>query len=272
MRFIDSAKQNNLTVDVLGLNTEWLGGDMKKPGGAYKINLLKNALIKYKGVENLVVMFVDSYDVILIGNEQDILDRFHKLNAKVVFSAELFCWPDPTLAKSYPEVFVGKQFLNSGGFVGYIDNLIEIVNQTNIQNEDDDQLYYTKIYLKESLRKHLNMKLDHKSSLFQNLNGASNELQLQFDDKTGQAFVLNTVYNTRPLVLHGNGPSKVVLNSLGNYLADSWSPLTGCNSCKLNRTNLNDLKVILLFEKMKFLKNFNLKLRFKINENINLNS
>lgn len=59
-------------------------------------------------------MFVDSYDVILDGDEKSILERFHNLNAKVVFSAEGFCWPDPTLEASYPELFVGKRFLNSG--------------------------------------------------------------------------------------------------------------------------------------------------------------
>lgn len=138
---------------------------------------------------------------------------------------------------------MGKRFLNSGGFIGYASSLFEIVNQSKIDNLDDDQLYYTEIYLQESLRKHLNIKLDHKAALFQNLNGASGELQLKFDEQTGRAYVLNSAYNTRPLVLHGNGPSKIVLNSLGNYLADSWSPITGCNACKLNRTNLSDLKV-----------------------------
>ena len=138
---------------------------------------------------------------------------------------------------------MGKRFLNSGGFIGYASTLFDIVNQTKINNLDDDQLFYTEIYLNESLRKHLNIKLDHKSVLFQNLNGASGELQLKFDDKTGRAFVVNTAYSTEPLVLHGNGPSKIVLNSLGNYLANAWSPKSGCNACKLNRTDLSGLKV-----------------------------
>ena len=30
----------------------------------------------------------------------DILEKFHKFNARVVFSAEGFCWPDKTLAVS----------------------------------------------------------------------------------------------------------------------------------------------------------------------------
>lgn len=93
------------------------------------------------------------------------------------------------------------------------------------------------------------MKLDHKCSLFQNLNGLNSaELQLKFDnEKNGKAYLQNTVYNTRPLIIHGNGPSKIVLNSLGNYLMNSWSSTSGCNACKLNRTNLNDKKVFFFF-------------------------
>ena len=153
---------------MLGLGQEWLGGNLQhQAGGGHKVNFFKDALLKYREIEDLIVMFVDSYDVILIGNELNILEQFYKLNAKVIFSAENFCWPDPSLEKVYPEIFVGKRFLNSGGFIGYAPSLFEIVNQSKIDNLDDDQLYYTKIYLKESLRKHLNIKLDHKANLFQ---------------------------------------------------------------------------------------------------------
>lgn len=97
LRFMHSARQSNLTVEVLGLGQEWLGGDIKyNPGGGHKVNLLKDALLKHREVENTVVLFVDSYDVMLIGDERAILDRFHRQNARVLFSAESFCWPDPT--------------------------------------------------------------------------------------------------------------------------------------------------------------------------------
>ena len=94
---MQSARQANLTVEVLGLGQQWLGGNIKyNPGGGHKVNLLKDALLKHREVENAVVMFVDSYDVVLIGDQRAILDRFYKLNARAVFSAESFCWPDPT--------------------------------------------------------------------------------------------------------------------------------------------------------------------------------
>ena len=45
-----------------------------------------------------------------------------------------------------------KRFLNSGGMMGYITDLIEIINLATIKDDDDDQLYYTKIYLNQNLR------------------------------------------------------------------------------------------------------------------------
>ena len=53
----------------------------------------------------------------------------------------------------YPEVSANeKRFLNSGGMMGYITDLIEIINLATIKDDDDDQLYYTKIFLNQTLR------------------------------------------------------------------------------------------------------------------------
>lgn len=59
----------------------------------------------------------------------------------------------------------------------------------------------------------------------------------------------NTVYQTTPLVIHGNGPAKVLLNSLGNYLAKSWTQDDGCLACAENQKDITALNVssILLY-------------------------
>lgn len=62
---------------------------------------------------------------------------------------------------------------------------------------------------------------------------------------------MNTVYNTEPLILHGNGYSKESLNSLGNYLANAWSPEEGCIMCwegtiELNKTIPKSYPIILI--------------------------
>ena len=61
----------------------------------------------------------------------------------------------------------GKRFLNSGGFIGYAKDIYEIVTHHEIQNHEDDQLYYTKLYLDQAFREQHKFKLDHKSLIFQ---------------------------------------------------------------------------------------------------------
>ena len=57
-------------------------------------------------------MFTDAYDVLLLEDSPTVLGKFktHFPDARVVFSAEPFCWPDVTLAEIYPEVRVLTTF------------------------------------------------------------------------------------------------------------------------------------------------------------------
>ena len=46
-----------------------------------------------------------------------------------------------------------KRFLNSGGFVGYASDVYEMIsNKEEIHDDDDDQLFYTKIFLNKTTR------------------------------------------------------------------------------------------------------------------------
>lgn len=241
-RFIRSTKIYDLDVKVLGMNENWEGGDMRlNTGGGHKVNLLIKELEKYKSNSNLIVMFTDSYDVIITAGAQEILKKFHKFKTKVLFSAEGFCWPDESLAEKYPKVENGQRYLNSGGFMGYAPQLYKVVTSSQIKNIDDDQLFYTKIYLNEELRKTLSIKLDHKAEIFQSLNGAVGDVELRF--KESDSYIRNLAYDTTPIVIHGNGPSKIALNSLGNYLAKSWTLKKGCLSCNENKIKLGKMKI-----------------------------
>lgn len=55
------------------------------------------------------------------------------------------------------------------------------------------------------------------------------------------SILVNTVHDTRPLVFHGNGVSKLSFNSLTNYLANSWSQKDGCLICKENNIDLSQV-------------------------------
>jgi len=241
-RYLRSAKVYSLNVKVLGLGEAWNGGDVRtSPGGGQKVNLVKRELEKMKDDTQTVVMFTDSYDVLLLGRAEKILSQFHMLNGRVVFGAESFCWPDEDVADSYPVVHRGKRFLNSGGYIGYASDLYSLLTHSSIGDADDDQRFFTQIYLNEDLRNKHKIKLDSKSTIFQNLNGATSEVELQVNEES--PYVLNTAFNTRPLVLHGNGPTKTVLNSFGNYLANAANSKDGCVACWDGMISLSNRKV-----------------------------
>lgn len=63
--------------------------------------------------------------------------------------------------------------------MGYAKDLYEMVSYKEVDNQDDDQLYYTTIYLDTKLREKWQIKLDHQANIFQNLNGAVGEISVK---------------------------------------------------------------------------------------------
>ncbi|XP_078101512.1 multifunctional procollagen lysine hydroxylase and glycosyltransferase LH3 [Sander vitreus] len=238
-RFMRTAGEFNYTVKVLGLGEEWKGGDVARTvGGGQKVRWLKRELLKHSDNKDMVVLFVDSYDVIFASGPEELLSKFSGLRHRVVFSAEGFCWPDQRLAPKYPPVHSGKRYLNSGGFIGFASDLSTLVQQWKYKDNDDDQLFYTKIYLDKTQRTKFNMTLDHRSQIFQNLNGAVDEVVLKFERAKVRA--RNVAYDTLPVIIHGNGPTKLQLNYLGNYVPSAWTFENGCGICDDDLLFLND--------------------------------
>uniref|UniRef100_A0AAQ4QY68 Procollagen-lysine, 2-oxoglutarate 5-dioxygenase 2 n=1 Tax=Gasterosteus aculeatus aculeatus TaxID=481459 RepID=A0AAQ4QY68_GASAC len=231
----------SLLSQVLGMGQTWKGGDVGRSiGGGQRVRLLKEAMEDLADQEDLVVLSVDSYDLIFSGGPEEILRKFQQANHKVLFAAEGLVWPDKKLADKYPSVRSGKRYLNSGGIIGYAPYVSRMVSQWNLHDNDDDQLFYTKIYVDPLQRQTLNMTLDHKCQIFQNLNGAVDEVLLKFG--TGIVRVRNTVYDTLPVVVHGNGNTKMYLNYLSNYVPDTWNYEHGCTHCDDDVLDLSQLK------------------------------
>uniref|UniRef100_A0A3B5KR45 Procollagen-lysine,2-oxoglutarate 5-dioxygenase 1 n=1 Tax=Xiphophorus couchianus TaxID=32473 RepID=A0A3B5KR45_9TELE len=129
-------------------------------------------------------------------------------------------------------VAVVRRSLCVGGFMGYLPNIREMVANWTGADSDSDQLFFTKVYVDPARRKALNITLDTKCRLFQNLHGALDEVVLKFED--GQVRARNVQYDTLPVILHGNGPTKLQMNYLGNYVPNSWTFESGCTACLEN--------------------------------------
>ncbi|XP_032202383.1 procollagen-lysine,2-oxoglutarate 5-dioxygenase 2 isoform X1 [Mustela erminea] len=241
-RFMQSAKYFNYTVKVLGQGEEWRGGDgINSIGGGQKVRLMKEVMEHYANQEDLVILFTECFNVIFAGGPEEVLKKFQKSNHKVVFAADGILWPDKRLADKYPIVHIGKRYLNSGGFIGYAPYINKIVQQWNLQDNDDDQLFYTKIYIDPLKREAINITLDHKCKIFQALNGAVDEVVLRFEN--GKARAKNVFYETLPVAINGNGPTKILLNYFGNYVPNAWTQDNGCTLCDLDTIDLSTVDV-----------------------------
>ena len=60
--------------------------------------MLRKEMESHKDDPEKIIMFTDAYDVLFNADQEKILEQFLQFNARVVFSAEGFCWPDPNLA------------------------------------------------------------------------------------------------------------------------------------------------------------------------------
>uniref|UniRef100_A0A8C2ZTY6 procollagen-lysine 5-dioxygenase n=1 Tax=Cyclopterus lumpus TaxID=8103 RepID=A0A8C2ZTY6_CYCLU len=238
-RFMRTAREFSYTVK---------GGDVARTvGGGQKVRWLKAELLKHYRQQGhgCLVRGQVTYDVIFASGPEELLSKFSRLGHRVVFSAEGFCWPDQRLASRYPEVHSGKRYLNSGGFIGFASDLSSMVQQWKYKDNDDDQLFYTKIYLDKKQRAKFNMTLDHRSRIFQNLNGAVEEVVLKFERSKVRA--RNVAYDTLPVIIHGNGPTKLQLNYLGNYVPSAWTFEDGCGVCDDHLVNVMPLVYLAVF-------------------------
>ncbi|VDM54380.1 unnamed protein product [Angiostrongylus costaricensis] len=239
-RLHKSAEKFDINIHVLGMGEDWNGGDTRiERGGGQKIRILREWLKQQKPDDDVLILFIDAYDVVFTAGLSTILGRFHDHfgDKRILFGAEPYCWPNESLAPDYPVVEFGKRFLNSGLFLGYAKEVYTMVTLRDVADNDDDQLYYTMIYLEKKLRDDLKIGLDSIARIFQNLNGVVDDVELQFDDE-GNALAYNAAYNTHPAILHGNGPSKMHLNYLANYVSRSWSSKSGCAICE-TKVNLD---------------------------------
>ena len=283
-RFILSCKTYGLNYKIMGLGTKWGGGDMANgPGGGQKINLLLEALSTLD--DNQLVLVTDSYDVIMSANATQIIEKYKKFDKPVIFASESSCWPDRHKANLFPKISNRKNlYLNSGGFIGDVKNIRKIIS--SVPSNSDDQRWYTDIFLGTNNTNNssngitgpaeisqtilnTNIALDYNCEIFQCLNDAETELEINFS----KSLIYNKITNTHPCQIHGNGPPsrKKLLNKYENYLMRNWSSTWGFNT--KNEININELgdKLIIYIHKINTGNNTDIttKMNTIIKENIN---
>ena len=237
-RYVQTANKYGFNPIILALNEEWNGGNMIEGiGGGQKVNMLRTYLKSLK--ERKLVIFTDSYDVIVNNNINIFIDKYEEFyKNKIVFGTECSCWPDEELKEYYPNVEVSNKYLNSGNFVGWSDELLKIMD-IDIEDSDDDQLYYTMKFL-YSLQNEKNISLDYDCKLFLCLN-SEYDFNIDYDKS---CIIKNN--NERPVFIHGNGPLSVKrrLNRIANYCTMGWNGIYGYKSIDVWNNELPSILII----------------------------
>jgi hypothetical protein len=165
-RLLDSAKLQHIDVETIGE-----GRDVNEGG---KFNG-KNLWLYEKVCEldeNEIVVCTDSFDVIYLTNADEIKQKFLKMNARIVYSAEhRYAHQAPEFRNIFKKMSVDKHFkyLNSGALIGYAKNIkdkFEVIFNYS-QTEIDESVSYNQgrvgKYIAENPNK---VKLDYDCELF----------------------------------------------------------------------------------------------------------
>jgi len=188
VQLMDSAMLKGIHPKNLGRNVDWFQ-DMSGPGGGMKLNLMREYLNTLP--DHDVVLFVDAYDVFFADDLKTITQRYLGFKTNVLFSAERYCWPDESLAPEFPESETPYRYLNSGTYIGRVDELKKIF-AAEIDARGDDQYYCHKQFLSGKF----DMKMDYEGYIFQTHEPLVSRNGTQ---------LYNPVTGTYGCIYHGNG-------------------------------------------------------------------
>ncbi len=185
-----SAAHHNISITNIGTNVIWKGTDMSFMGGGMKINLMKKYLQDM--YDDDIVVFTDAYDAFYADNLDTILERYLDFGYDMVFSGELYCYPDPSLADDFPKAHTDFRYINSGTYVGKVKALRDMFNDHDLADDGDDQLYVHKCFLSGKY----DIAIDHECYIFQTNYDRTIKLGNQLNNPDTKCC---------PCIYHGNG-------------------------------------------------------------------
>ncbi len=172
-----SRHNNGMDLIVLGMGEGW-------QGFGTKIIMVREYLRTLEGYTHFI--FVDAYDTLF-------LKPVTKVPDCIFFSTEKQCWPD--VDAPYPQSAEAWRYLNSGSYSAPIKDWLTMVDLFPVEYSDDDQRYFTNIFLKTGT-----IKLDHECKLFQ-----SYAFMVDGDFTLTPDGLQNNKTGTTPAIIHFNG-------------------------------------------------------------------
>ena len=205
LRLEAQALERGLILNVLGL-------EETKPYH-HTLKLYHQDIVSSSCPENDILIFTDAYDVILIDTAESIIKKYLSFDSDIVFSAEVNCWPVESYSRPYPNATEAFPFLNSGGLIGKMGAFKECFSR-NVYSMgyDDDQGYWTRIFLNNYGTAASMVKLDTKAELFFSLFRSNL-------NKSDDGVISVSATGTRPAFIHANGNKEnFSMDLLSNWL------------------------------------------------------
>lgn len=203
-RIYESAEKNNVSIINIGEGKKW-GGNVLKP--KYFFEYIQNL------PDQDIVICTDACDIVYCSNLEEILSKFYRMNARIVFSTEKNCYPLTHLRHRFAHFNGPYKYLNAGGFIGYVKEIKEMLHNIVQQIKPgmrSDQALYQQYYVNNPEK----IYLDTNCEIFHCLCDVDlSEVRIENE----RVFVKKT--QTWPSILHGNGKKgKAVLISIYNQL------------------------------------------------------
>jgi hypothetical protein len=205
----ESIEKNNGTLTVLGFGMEW-------KGFVWKFKLMKEHLFKLN--KNDIVCFIDGFDVVCVNNINNIITKFNDIKnrekCKIITGFDNVPNKFIRLINSiYFSNKVNTTIINSGTYIGTVNDILDIFNELNINNLSDnmdDQVLLNNYYLTHMK----DIYIDINAELFLTIGSPLTDLNKFVTIKN------NTVYynNSKPFFIHaaGSGYLDTILKKL-NY-------------------------------------------------------
>lgn len=126
--------------------------EVKWRGFGSKLIGVYNYLKEHIEVERFV--FADAFDVVVMGTEQELIEKIGWWHDKVILSCEKGLWPPQLHAfrSKYRESGSPFNFINSGVYISSRENFLSLMNDFPVNYDHDDQLWLNICYLLEPER------------------------------------------------------------------------------------------------------------------------
>ena len=212
-----TADWNGIKIHVLSI-THWTGFIDKILAMKEAVDLLP---------DDDIACFIDAYDVLVMSDVTEILQKFENYRRSILMSSELNCYP-PENQSRYDQIeysvfeqeeanniwgtrrsqaiTTNYKYMNSGGYMGYVNDLKRMFQWKTVDEMRQmcelggDQNFFTQYYLEFATDKVLNIGLDYQQEIFQSLYKV---------DLRDFAFFNGRLYNhilrTYPCFVHFNG-------------------------------------------------------------------